>query len=46
MQIMSGFAIIFMLFTSELTGHNIPHFFKSIYKNIKVAIIAAIGPWF
>ena len=45
MQIMSGFAIIFMLFTSELTGHNIPHFFKSIYKNIRVAIIAAIWPW-
>jgi len=45
MQILSGFAIIFMLFTSELTGHSVPHFFDSIFKNIKVAIVAAIGPW-
>lgn len=45
MQILSWLAIIFMLFTSELTGHSIPHFFNSILKNIKVAVIGAIGPW-
>lgn len=45
MQILSWLAIIFMLFTSELTWHSVPHFFKSIYKNLRVAIIAAIGPW-
>lgn len=44
-KVLSSLAIIFMLFSAELWGHNVPHFVTSIIKNIKVAIIAAIGPW-
>ncbi len=45
LKVLSALAIIFMLFSAELWWHNVPHFITSIIKNIKVAVIAAIGPW-
>ena len=44
-KVLSALAIIFMLFSAEPGGHNVPHFISSITRIIKVAIIAAIGPW-
>jgi len=44
-EIIAGIAIVFLLFTAELPHGNVVHFFKAVVRNIRISIIAAIGPW-
>lgn len=44
-EIIAGIAIVFLLFTAELPHGNVVHFFRAVAHNIRIAIIAAIGPW-
>lgn len=44
-EIIAGIAIVFLLFSAELPHGNVVHFFRAVAHNIRIAIIAAIGPW-
>lgn len=44
-EIIASIAIVFLLFSAELPHGNVVHFFKAIVRNIRISIIAAIGPW-
>lgn len=44
-EIVASIAIVFLLFTAELPHGNVVHFFKAVVHNIRISIIAAIGPW-